>query len=644
MNFASLQYNIIGELITCVFSLILCCNIVISFSLYDRRHRLFLYGAVSSFLAAFFDILAVFCITNFDTIPIVISTCVSTIFFIFLIAIPFLLASYAADVAFAYKSTIKIAYSVSGIVYVVYLFIVLVNIKTGWIFRYDPVEGYVRGPLKLITYVLTLWYSLNSILVVAMNRKSIARRLTFVFIVYPFVSVFFLIFQFIDNSVIFTGISSFSALFFAYIAIQADLIEFDLVTGLMTETKLKKYVALKNTEGILYVISIDNMNIIQSNMEVAALNEMLLNLGKEMSSYFERNTYHISTNRFAGICKTKEEAIAYSKAINQYIYNLNNSMDTILPSPMETYSASIAFNKTDVSYGNLIEVINNMLVKCKNDNNRTMQFCDEAILVDMERKRYIHKVLKRELRIDSEQFQVWYQPIYSLKDKKFTYMEALSRLNNTEFGNIPPGEFVWVAESRGLIEKLGFIAFEKVCKFIASNKNLVNAVSINFSVYQMTNPKLVENVLGTIQKFGLEPSNIIMEITESIFIDNFEMVLNNMKLLSNAGVKFYLDDFGTGYSNLANVIALPFSTIKIDRSLVLMAEESKKGEHLFANLISTFKDAGLNILVEGVETNNQNYFVEKAGADYIQGFLYSRPLPESECIELLNKQEKKPVD
>ena len=130
-----------------------------------------------------------------------------------------------------------------------------------------------------------------------------------------------------------------------------------------------------------------------------------------------------------------------------------------------------------------------------------------------------------------------------------------------------------------------------------------------------------------------------MEITESIFIENFELVRKNMTELANAGVKFYLDDFGTGYSNLANVIGLPFSTIKMDRSLVLMMEESKKGKDLFSNLVSTFKDSELSILVEGVETNNQNYFVEKAGADYIQGFLYSRPLPPEECIELLKKQK-----
>jgi EAL domain-containing protein (putative c-di-GMP-specific phosphodiesterase class I) len=147
-----------------------------------------------------------------------------------------------------------------------------------------------------------------------------------------------------------------------------------------------------------------------------------------------------------------------------------------------------------------------------------------------------------------------------------------------------------------------FVAFEKVCKFISENRDTVNAVSINFSVYQMMNPKVVQNVLKTIERFNLSPSNIIMEITESIFIDNYELVMKHMMELARAGVKFYLDDFGTGYSNLTNVISLPFSTIKMDRSLVLAMEEGQKGVSLFFDLVSTFKGVGFNILVEGVES------------------------------------------
>lgn len=275
------------------------------------------------------------------------------------------------------------------------------------------------------------------------------------------------------------------------------------------------------------------------------------------------------------------------------------------------------------------------MVKAKVSGTRSLVSCDDSVLEDMEYKRFIFDVLKRELNLESDQFQVYYQPIFSIKENKFVYMEALSRLLNTERGNISPVDFVAVAENKGLIDKLGDVAFEKICKFISENKDVVNAVSVNFSVYQISSPNIVDKVLNTIEKFGLSPSNIIIEITESVFIENFELINSNIEKLANAGIKFYLDDFGTGYSNLTTVIALPFSTVKMDRSLVLTMEESNRNYKLVKNLISTFKDANLEVLVEGVETQEQNYLVKNAGADYVQGYLYSKPLSAADCIKLL---------
>lgn len=273
----------------------------------------------------------------------------------------------------------------------------------------------------------------------------------------------------------------------------------------------------------------------------------------------------------------------------------------------------------------------------KKEGEHSIKFCDQKILEQMERQQKIYDILNAELSLNSDKFQVYFQPIYSLQEEKFTYMEALSRLVGTELGDINPTEFIPVAESRGLAEKLGFVVLEKVCRFISENKNIVKAVSVNFSAIQMANPKIIKIVLDMIKNYNLKPENIIIEITESMFIDNFEAVRKNMFELSKNGIRFYLDDFGTGYSNISNVVALPFNTIKVDRSLVLMMENSKKNALLVKSLVSTFKSAGLNILIEGVETPEQNEMVNSTGADYIQGFLYSKPLTASECLKILEK-------
>lgn len=646
MDLSILSFNILGEVVTCVLSLVFCIVVFMTFSFSETKQRLFMYGGVSSFCASFFNILSAINITFYQTTPICISFISSTLYFVFLLIIPLVLTSYVLDVVCQNDKYSKLLNSINGIVFAIWISIVLLNLKTGWIFRFDKEIGYVRGPLKYLTYVLTAYYAFVAIISTLKNIKRLPRRIIFVFSGFPFLSLIFLSLQVIDNKILLTGTASFGALLFAYITIQSDLLDFDSITGLQSENKLRrdinsKSIAKKNENYYLYVLSIENMNMIQMNMDHPQHRKMLIDIAKEFIKAFERKSYCISASRFAGIANTEEQVIKAAKNIEQYISQLYEDVNNGLPSPLETYSTAISSTNEESSYENIIEVINNRLQKSKNDGVRTLCFCDDAILVDMERKRVIHKILKRELKLDSEQFQVWFQPIHSVKKDKFVYMEALSRLQNTELGDITPGEFVTVAESRGLIEKLGFVAFEKVCKFISENKELIPAVSINFSVYQMTNPNLVQNVLSTIKRFNLKPENIIMEITESIFIDNYDIVLNNMTALANEGVQFYLDDFGTGYSNLANVVGLPFSTIKMDRSLVLMMEENEKGVQLFQNLVSTFKDAGFKILVEGVETNNQNRLVETTKIDYIQGFLYTRPLPPNECLETFRRQLKK---
>ena len=553
------------------------------------------------------------------------------------------MTSYVCEQAIQSNTKKKILNILLGAVQMSFAVFVLINVKTGWIFKFDPDNGYVRGPLKNLTYIYSLIYALIIILTVLIHRKTLARRIFWVFILYPFISLYFVAIQYFFPKILLTGVASFTSILFAYMTIQSYLMEVNVKTGLMTESRLRKRLTAKHKSGVLYVMTIDNINMIQSSLDVAEFNQMFLQLGSIFLTYYPRNAYILSINRLAAIGKNVDEVKEKGELIKADIKKLCSDINSMFPIPIESYTAAIEYSKDENEYDVLIDLVNNMLVRAKNSQIKTLQICDESIFVDRERKRYIYRILRRELNLDSEQFQVWFQPIYSIGDKKFEYMEALSRLKNTELGDIPPQEFVQVAETRGLIEMLGFVAFEKVCKFISENRDTVNAVSINFSVYQMMNPNVVQNVLSTIERFSLSPSNIVMEITESIFIDNYELVMKHMLELAQAGVKFYLDDFGTGYSNLTNVISLPFSTIKMDRSLVLAMEDGQKGVSLFFDLVSTFKGVGFKILVEGVETNNQNYLVERAGVDYIQGFLYSRPLPPDECVELLKRSAAIPV-
>lgn len=468
------------------------------------------------------------------------------------------MTSYVCDMAIQSKRKRKVFNCVLGIVQSLYFIFVIINVKTGWIFSFDEAEGYIRGPAKNITYILSMAYGLAIVLTVIIQRKLIARRIFWVFILYPVLSLYFVGIQFFFPKILLTGVASFTSVLFAYMTIQSYTMEINLKTGLMTENRLRRRISMQRHGGVLYVMTIENINMIQSSLDALELNQMYLKLGEILMTHFPRNAYIISINRLAAIGRNVDEIREKSKEILDDIKKLCTDINSVIPIPIESYSAALQFSKEDKDYESMMDLLNSLLLRAKTSQLKNLQICDESVFADRERKRCIYKILKRELNLESEQFQVWFQPIYSIQNKKFEYMEALSRLRGTELGDIPPQEFVQVAENRGLIEMLGFVAFEKVCKFISENRDTVNAVSINFSVYQMMNPKVVENVLKTIERFNLSPSNIIMEITESIFIDNYELVMKHMMELARAGVKFYLDDFGTGYSNLTNVISLPF--------------------------------------------------------------------------------------
>lgn len=639
MEFGFSDYFVLGEVISAVLSLILLCNILITFSFYDKKQRYFLLCVIATFFSSIFDIASVYCIENYSKIPLFICELSSTIYFLSLMSIPFFILHYGLNVILSNKPKSKkiLTYAINTM-YVLYFLLIIINIFTGWIFKFDKTQGYIRGPLKNLTYIYSAITTLFLVSIAVKNRAAMVFKVFLVFILYPIISFSLLIIQFFNGYILVTGISAFASLFFAYIAIQSDLIDFDSNTGLMTENKLIKYFDSKKVKGVIYFFSIENMNYIQSNLDISKKNQLLLTISKELTKHFEKNTFLLSTSSFATLGKTEDEIKTKIALFEKFIQKLPFNTNIGLPTPLDYYSAAITFTQNE-SYENLINIAHTMIRKAKRQGIHSLQFCDSTILIDIARRKQIFTILKRELNVDSQQFQVYFQPIYSIKEKRITHLEALARLVNTELNNISPSEFVPIAESKGLIEKLGMIIFEKVCKFVSENKDTIKTVSVNFSVYQMSNINLVDNVLKTIKKYKLTPKNLILEITESIFIDNYDVVLQNMLKLTKEGIEFYLDDFGTGYSNLSNVVQLPFSTIKMDRSFVLMIEEdTKKGLSLFRNLIETFKGAGLEVLVEGVETENQRDLVTKSGCDFIQGFLYSRPLDPSSCIRFMKKQ------
>ena len=253
------------------------------------------------------------------------------------------------------------------------------------------------------------------------------------------------------------------------------------------------------------------------------------------------------------------------------------------------------------------------------------------------RENDLSQILKHAL--SENQFEVFYQPIYSVKKKKFTTAEALIRLNNDTLGYVSPEEFIPIAERDGIILLIGEFVFRSVCKFILNNKlweKGIEYIHVNLSAIQCMQERLHEQLLAIMDYYGLDYKYIELEVTETAAIASSETLLKNMKSLMEKNMNFALDDYGMGYSNTSSILQYPFHTIKLDKSIVWAAMKNENAKKFLYHTIAMFRDMGIELVAEGVETAEMARMLSKMECDYLQGFLYSKPITADSFLELLS--------
>ena len=254
------------------------------------------------------------------------------------------------------------------------------------------------------------------------------------------------------------------------------------------------------------------------------------------------------------------------------------------------------------------------------------------------RRNAVERAIQR--AIDNRSFEVYYQPIFDTAEHRVHSAEALLRLNDSELGFISPEEFIHIAEQNGTINFIGTFVFENVCRFIHEHdlKKLgIDFVEVNLSTVQCMDETIPDRFDAILEKYGIPHEMVNLEITESALYYNETEMLSIVTELHKRGYHFSLDDFGTGYSNYSYIIKFPFSLIKVDKSFLWAADESEQSDRLLTHMIQMVKDLDLKTVVEGVETEVQKAKLEAQNVEYLQGFLFSRPVCEKEFLDYIKK-------
>ncbi len=235
------------------------------------------------------------------------------------------------------------------------------------------------------------------------------------------------------------------------------------------------------------------------------------------------------------------------------------------------------------------------------------------------------------LALERNQFQVHYQPVIQLESRKVVGFEALARWQHPRHGFISPAEFIPLAEETGLIHRIDRWVLGEACRQLARWQGEFRhqpplKLSVNFSSQQFQQPDLASRVHHVLWETGFAAELLNIEITETLMMDNTACVQGNLKALEQLGVGLHLDDFGTGYSSLGYLQRFPAHSIKIDRSFVDRLEGTPESAELVRTLISMAHNLEMGVVAEGVETLGQLEKLREMACEYVQGYLFARPM------------------
>ena len=538
-----------------------------------------------------------------------------------------------------------------GIPIMIILGIIASNPFTHLIFEYTYVDYdgnivdylvYHRKTLIALIYANSVIYFVVSLIIIIRYRKLFTKReIASICAIFP-LTLISLIIQFFNNGYLVEMMfSSFSAILIS-IAIERPEEYFSdkfLIASKKSFIKAVKKFFLFKQDMNMVIIKIKNYYELYNQYSYeAAVNytRMMINDLEKRYKILDKTIepYYLDDGIFLVFTKSESVAIQLANQLFADINVLKNSKSKFAPDS-QLVVADLLNDFKD--YQDIVFFINNL-------RNRIIFNKDVIIFKEIKNEKNYQIVANIDKIIDdglkNDEFLVYYQPIYDVKNNKYSSAEALVRLISKEYGFISPGAFIPYAEKSGRVIDIDKFVFETVCKFVSSDefKDLgLDYIEVNLSTVDCINPKLYENIINVMEKYRVKPSQINIEITESYDSLNEEAAAENIMKLKEYGINFSLDDFGTGYSNIERFSILPISLVKIDKSLVDSSDD-KQMQAVLKNTFGLIKSLSRKTIIEGVETEEQaNRFIG-FDCDNIQGYYYSKPLPQDEFINFIKEK------
>ncbi len=418
----------------------------------------------------------------------------------------------------------------------------------------------------------------------------------------------------------------------------------DQLTGLMNRTSLNERLnALisekKHKSFVLLFIDVDNFKYINDTMGHSFGDMLLVKISKKLAMYQSAGTtvYRVGGDEFLILSEEYEKKEDIEKLGVTILKDFKSSLEIEKSSVFTTVSIGISFYpEHGENMDMLLKNADIALYKAKEAGRNRIVFYNEAMNEGVSERLYIERHLRTAL--ENGEFELYYQPQLDMETNRISGFEALLRWKNPELGSVPPQKFIGIAEETRMIIPIGEWVLQNACVFLKklNQKGFGDiGISINVSIHQLLQDDFADSIIEIIESNGLDSRQIELEITESILMESYEVIAGKLKLLRARGVRIALDDFGKGYSSLSYLKQLPITTLKIDKSFIDTISGSKRDKSLTDLIVRIGRSMDLCVVAEGVETVEQAEYLYKHKCSRIQGYLFSKPAPESEIFENL---------
>ena len=313
-----------------------------------------------------------------------------------------------------------------------------------------------------------------------------------------------------------------------------------------------------------------------------------------------------------------------------------------------TATLGIAIGSGEVAPEALIRDSDAAMYRAKERGRGTYELFDEV----MRARAHDHLRIENDMQraLERDEFEVRYQPVIELETMRVSSVEALVRWNHPERGMLAPDSFIRIAEESGMINRIGAWVLERACRDATTwqpqnGSGRAIGISVNLSVRQISNPAMVETVGAVIARSQIASELVSLEITESALLDDTDATLATLARLKAQGVGLVLDDFGTGFSSLGYLQRFEFDALKLDRAFISRLVSEPGDTAIVGAVTEMAKALGLEVVAEGVETEEQLERIRDLDCRFAQGFLFSRPVRLSQLTELLERswEQRRPV-